>query len=399
MTANLQGSRQELEKTVETLKNTQGQLIQSEKLSAVGQFVAGVAHELNNPLTAVIGFSDLLAQTATDPKIRPHLDLIAKSAHRCHKIVHSLLSFARQHPPERKLVRVHETIDEVLEIMAYDFRTSNVKIVREFQENLPVITADPHQLQQVFVNILSNARQAIQPFRPDGQIIIRTRASGPLISIEFIDNGPGIRPEHLSRIFDPFFTTKAVGKGTGLGMSLTYGIIHEHGGTITVQSELGQGATFRIELPVAVEAAGIRRNTDSGLPRTARSPVPSGKSVLVVDDEEWILSLTVALLEADGYHVETALDGEKALACLSRLKFDVIVSDWKMPGLNGIQLYEHLRAKDPVAASRMMFMTGDVISDTFQEFLRRYAKQCLSKPFAIEDFRSAVAGILAAASE
>jgi two-component system, NtrC family, sensor kinase len=399
MIANLQGSRLKLETAVETLKNTQSQLIQSEKLSAVGQFVAGVAHELNNPLTVLLGFSDLLNVTVKDAKIRPHLEMIVKSAHRCHKIVQSLLSFARQHPPERTLVGVNEIIDQVLEIMAYDLRTSNIKFTREFQADLPVIMADPHQLQQVFINILSNGRQAIQPFRPDGEIILRTRSTGSQVHIEFADNGPGIRPEHLSRIFDPFFTTKPVGKGTGLGMSLSYGIIHEHGGTITVRSEFGRGATFLIDLPVAVGASAIRGEKDPGLARVSRPPMPVGKAVLVVDDEEWILALTVALLREDGYDVETASDGEKAIECLGRRKFDVIVSDWKMPGVNGIQLYEHLRAKDPVAASRMLFMTGDVISDTFQEFLSRHAKFCLSKPFAIDDFRAAVANMLAAVSE
>ena len=395
MTANLQSSRAELEKAVETLKATQAQLIQSEKLSAVGQFVAGVAHELNNPLAAVIGFSDLLCQTGTDPAVRSHLELIAKSAHRCHKIVQNLLSFARQHPPERSLVQLNGVIDEVLEIMAYEFRTSNITIVRQFEGNLPVITADPHQLQQVFVNILGNARQAVEAFRPDGQIVVRTRVEGRFVRVEFTDNGPGIRPENLSRIFDPFFTTKPVGKGTGLGLSLSYGMIQEHGGRISARSELGNGATFEIDLPVAAEAAAPGRE----LPRPAtirpkKAAGSSGRKILVVDDEEWILALARELLQNAGHEVETVLGGEQAITALRRRKFDVVVCDWKMPGLNGINFYEHLLATDPTMADRVLFMSGDIINDTFQDFLRRHGKTCLPKPFPIDEFQNAVAAML-----
>ena len=392
MTANLQSSRAELEKAVETLKATQAQLIQSEKLSAVGQFVAGVAHELNNPLTAVIGFSDLLVQTSTDEKIRPHLERIAKSAHRCHKIVQNLLSFARQHAPERTLVAINGAIDEVLDIMAYDFRTGNVEIVREFADDLPLILADRHQLQQVFVNILSNGRQAIQAFRPDGRILIRTRLAEARVRIELIDNGPGVRPDHLSRLFDPFFTTKPVGKGTGLGLSLSYGIIQEHGGTIRAESELGQGATFVIELPVAPAAAQLRDTDETAA--VSRRAAGAGRAVLVVDDEEEILSLAEELLRNDGYNVETASSGERALAALARRKFDVIISDWKMPGMNGIQFFEHLRATDPASANRLCFMTGDVVNEALEEFLRRHQRACLPKPFSLGDFQNIIADLV-----
>ncbi len=393
MTASLQSSRTQLEKTVETLKGTQVQLIQSEKLSAVGQFVAGVAHELNNPLTAVIGFADLLEQTVTDSKIRGHLSRISSAAHRCHKIVHSLLSFARQHQPERRLVHVNALVEEVLEIMAYDLRTTNIKVVREFAPGLPPLMADPHQLQQVFINILGNARQALQSARQDGMIVVRLVVAGGVLRVEFEDNGPGIRPENLAKIFDPFFTTKPVGKGTGLGLSLSYGIIQEHGGRIFARSEFGRGANFIIELPVAVTDLPSALRRDSSAPFLA-PPVIAGTAVLLIDDEESILALGREVLEGAGYTVESVGSGELALTALGRRGFDVIVCDWKMPGMSGIQLYEHLAANDAAAAGRMIFMTGDVINERFEEFLRRHGRTCLNKPFDIGHFRAAVASVV-----
>jgi signal transduction histidine kinase/ActR/RegA family two-component response regulator len=386
MTSNLQSSRVDLEKAVGTLKTTQAQLIQSEKLSAVGQFVAGIAHELNNPLTTVIGFADLLQHMDLDPQIKSHLDHIAKSATRCHKIVHSLLGFARQQEPERKLVRLNDVVDAVLEIVAYDMRTNNVAIVREYDPNLPQILADSHQLQQVILNILSNARQAIEAFRPDGQIVLRTGASETHVWLRIKDNGPGIRREALSRIFDPFYTTKPQGKGTGLGLSLSYGIIQEHQGSIRVESEPGEGAEFIIELPIARSApvAAVRAPTNPGLPTG-----PSLK-VLVVDDEPSILNLIQAILTNDGHGVDTAATGQAALELVQRHRYDVIISDWKMPGLNGMQIFEDLQRHDPATARRMLFMTGDVVNDIFQEFLKKHGRACLPKPFSVREFRAAI---------
>jgi len=391
MTGNLQASRAELEKAVGSLKTTQAQLIQSEKLSAVGQFVAGIAHELNNPLTVVIGFSDLLLSTPMDPKHKDHLDRIAKSATRCHKIVNSLLGFSRQHEPERKSVRLNTLADAVVEIVAYDLRTSNIALVKQYQPDLPPILGDFHQLQQVVLNIISNARQATEAYRRDGQITVRTGCSDTHAWLRIKDNGPGMTKEVLGRIFDPFFTTKPQGKGTGLGLSLSYGIMQEHKGRIHAESQPGEGTEFILELPLP----------DAGMPALAHAgstppikPKPASLHVLVVDDEESILHLIREILHSDGYQVTAVSSGQEAFELINRNHYDVIISDWKMPGLNGINLYQELLEKNPVAAGKMLFMTGDIIKESFQEFLRKHALICLPKPFALREFHSAIAKII-----
>ena len=396
MTENVQHSRAQLEHTVETLRNTQGQLVQSEKLSAVGEFVAGVAHELNNPLTAVMGFSEMLRDADVDAKYRRQLDLIFKSAQRCSKIVQSLLSFARRHEPERRPVSVNELVEAVLEIVAYPLRTSNIEVSLHLEPKLPVVQADGHQIQQVFLNIVNNARQAMEAHQREGRIKITTEVSGPNVRITFQDNGPGIPEENLRRIFDPFFTTKEVGKGTGLGLSLCYGIIKEHGGSITPASRPGEGATFIIELPAARDAAaatGASSSMKSGKPDPGEG---AGKKVLVIDDEEPILEMVQQMLNSYGYHVHTAAEGESALRELKNNRYDAILCDWKMPGLNGRQVYDRLRDIHPELCRRVIFITGDVINEPMQKFLEQEKRPCLTKPFALGELRKAVKTIVAA---
>ena len=354
MTENIELSQSKLKHTVETLKTTQAQLIQSEKLSAVGEFVAGVAHELNNPLAAVMGFSEMLKNADVGEKHSRHLELIYKSAERCQKIVQSLLSFARRAAPERKPVGVNKLIEDVLEMIAYPLRTSNVKVVTKFSTRLPVVLADGHQVQQVVLNIINNARQALEGKTDAGCITLATNHDANFVRIVIQDNGPGIAPENLKRIFDPFFTTKEVGKGTGLGLSLCYGMIREHGGNILVTSPPGAGATFTIELPVADEAAWFE--TAFLKPPAAPTATPAvhegaGKKVLVVDDEESLLQMIKEELTSHSYEVVTALNGEAALREASQQKFDAIVCDLKMPGLNGRQVYERLRVETQTTSS------------------------------------------------
>jgi two-component system NtrC family sensor kinase len=389
MTEKIQNSRQQLEQTVETLRRTQAQLVQSEKLSAVGEFVSGVAHELNNPLTSVIGFAELLKQAEVSSPHRRHVELIVASANRCHKIVQSLLKFARQHKPERKPVKIEELIEATIEILRYQMRTSNIEVATDYEADLPRVMGDGNQLQQVFLNLINNARQAIEDFRPQGRIQIRVARFGQWVRLLFQDDGPGISEQNLGKIFNPFFTTKEVGKGTGLGLSLSYGIIKEHNGTITVQSSPGQGATFIVDLPIALENAAETRSSHTKRFVSAKFN-GKGRKVLVIDDEEIILNLIGELLSSTGCELDLAQDGDTALKRISDTTYDAILCDWRMPGLSGHQVYDRVLSRNPDSASRFIFMTGDVMNETTQRFLKETGNLCLAKPFSLDELRNAV---------
>jgi two-component system NtrC family sensor kinase len=395
MTENIELSQSKLKSAVETLKNTQAQLIQSEKLSAVGEFVAGVAHELNNPLAAVMGFSEMLKNDQVDEKHRRHVELIFKSAERCQKIVQSLLSFARREKPERKPVQPNKLIEDVLEMVAYPLRTSNVKVISHLLPKLPLILADGHQIQQVVLNIINNARQAIETHQGSGRITLTTNSDLRVIRIVIHDNGPGISPENLRRIFDPFFTTKEVGKGTGLGLSLCYGIIHEHGGNIIAESRPGEGATFTIELPALDQETEFESHQALYGVNPSDLREGAGKRILAVDDEDSLLHMIKEDLTNHSYEVTTAINGETALRTLREKKFDLIVCDIKMPGLNGRQVYERLREESPETCRRMIFVTGDVVGDQLRHFLETEKRPCIAKPFSLGELRQTIKSTLA----
>jgi signal transduction histidine kinase/CheY-like chemotaxis protein len=397
MTGNLQQSRAELEQMVATLKNTQAQLIQSEKLSAIGEFVAGVTHELNNPLAAVMGFSEMLKDADVDVKHRRYLDMIYKSARRCQKIVQSLLSFARRHQPERKVVNLNTLVETVLEIVTYQLRTGNIEVITRLDPNLPLTLADPHQMQQVILNIINNGRQAMEAHRAGGTIKIVTEASDQNVRVIIHDSGPGIPEENLQRIFDPFFTTKEPGKGTGLGLSLCYGIVKEHGGTITPLNRPGEGATFIIELPILHITSDTTEVLNRDETDAANLLEGTGRRVLAIDDEESILEMLREELTARGYQVDVVTDGHTALQRLKEHQYDVIFCDWKMPGLNGRQVYEELRIVSPASCRRVIFITGDVINQQMRDFLEDEQRPCLAKPFALTEVRTTIKDVLAAA--
>ncbi len=386
-----------LRDSMKQLQAAQEQLIQAEKLSALGEMISGVAHELNNPLTGVMGFAQLLMASKASPEIKQNLERIQREAARCQRIVQNLLGFARGHHPERKLVDTNEILRNTIDLRSYQLKVDNVELKVDLEPKLAPVLADPHLLQQVFVNIINNAHQALMEVKRPGSLMVRTRQEGGRVRVEFVDNGPGIPQDKLGKIFDPFFTTKEIGRGTGLGLSLSYGIVQEHDGRIHVSSVPGEGATFTVDLPAQEEGSAVTQTAEPASP--LREATSQGKHILVVDDEETILELLLALLEGSGHHVETAGNGRQALDKIRQTDYDVIISDLKMPDMGGQKLYEAVSELKPHLLRRMIFSTGDTVNPGTQAFFQETGNPYLSKPFRLEDVDDLVSQVLAAGTE
>ena len=373
----------------ETLRLTQEQLLQSEKMVAVGQLISGVAHELNNPLTAILGYSQLLkSDEFVTPRGADYIEKLYKQALRTHRIVQNLLSVARQHKPERMQVQVNQILDDTIGLREYDLKLNNIRVHREFDPALSVTSADPHQLQQVFLNIINNAYDAIQENARSGDIWIRTAASSGRICVEITDSGPGVANPH--KIFDPFYTTKPVGKGTGLGLSICYGIIKEHAGEILVKNSPPRGATFTIFLPVSVGATAA-----IALEPSARATESASGRVLLVDDEDDVLQLEREILISHGLSAKTARSAGEAIEILKHSQVDAVVADMKMPGeTSTLDLYFWIGSNRPELAARVAFTGSDAGSGEVAERLRDAGCTILAKPFRIEEFWHAVQTLL-----
>ncbi|PYM91568.1 MAG: hypothetical protein DME04_18335 [Candidatus Rokuibacteriota bacterium] len=365
-------------------KRLQEHLTQSEKLAAMGQLLASVAHELNNPLSVLTGHAALL-KSASDPKVAERALKMIHAAERCARIVRNFLTLARQRPPERTRVDLNQVVRDALELVAYPLRVDNVELRLELSERLPRLTADGHQLHQLVINLLTNAQQALRETPRPRRITVVTRAAADdrSIVLEVADNGPGISPDIQARLFEPFFTTKPPGEGTGLGLAICQGIVNTHHGTLKVASAPGQGASFRMELPVeAIEAA----------PDTEQEPesVAAGKKILVVDDEPEIAALLAEMLTRDGHQVETVEDGLMALDKLGAGTYDLVISDLRMPKLDGPGLHAEVARRHPHLMRRMVFVTGDTLGPESAEFLRRTEVATFGKPFVLADVRRVV---------
>jgi PAS domain S-box-containing protein len=364
-------------------------LHQSEKLNALGSLLAGVAHELNNPLSVVVGRSIMLETADVDPRIASSVTKIRHAAERCARIVKTFLAMARQQAPSRVAVRISDVIDASLDLVGYRLRSTGIEVIRDIAPDLPETMADPDQLNQVFSNLFLNAQQAMAEQDAAARKILRIfgryRAEANMLEIEVIDTGPGIPVDVMPRVFEPFFTTKPAGVGTGIGLAVTRGIIQSHGGSISVRSPSKSGAAFCISLPVQpVE----RQLSSAG--ETGEAQVASPRRILIVDDESDIAWMLADILTADGHSVAIAESGEQALQTLAAAAFDLVISDLIMPGMDGPGFYRHLQERRSELADRIIFMTGDTLSLRARDFVTHTARPMLEKPFTPEEARRTI---------
>jgi signal transduction histidine kinase/ActR/RegA family two-component response regulator len=384
----------------------QSRLLQTEKLASLGQMVTSVAHELSNPLTSIMGYAQRLLSNPPGPAAGEELNRILEEAERASRILRNLLSSAREAKPERRPVNLNEIVERTLELWRYAFATDNITVAAELDPALPLVSGDPDQLQQVVTNLVVNAAQSIQHGRGRGFIRVRTaHGDGHRARLEVSDDGPGIPPAILARIFDPFFTTKPAGVGTGLGLFIVNGIVREHGGSIRVESPPAGGATFLVELPGVAEAVrgpeSIARGAELALPsmperavgKGASDSVPS-KHVLVVEDEPTVARLIADVLGEEGHRVTTLLDSRQAIAQAEQGRYDLVICDLKMPGLDGRHFYQWLARTANPLRDRIIFVTGDTLTARTLEFLERNRLPYLPKPFRIDELKAAVHRLL-----
>jgi signal transduction histidine kinase len=362
-------------------RQLQDQLIQSEKMSAIGQLIAGVAHDLNNPLASVVGFSDFLAEVGDVPAnmVEP-LQVIRQEAERAASIVRNLLTFARKQETARRRQAVKPLLESTLALLRNQLMTLRVEASLDVEPDVPDVEMNPNQMTQVFVNLVNNAAQAIAATGRAGHVWVTARKWLDGVAVSVSDDGPGIPEEIATRVFEPFFTTKAEGEGTGLGLSICQGIVKEHGGGISLDSSPGTGATFTVELP---------GRTPQAAPEAAAAPVEPGPSlrILVVDDEPHILHYMKATLETWGHRVDVASDGSQALKRALTHPFDAIICDLRMPRLGGREMFQNLVRMHPGVAQRMIFATGDTVRGDTLQFLESLGRPYLHKPFTLAELR------------
>jgi signal transduction histidine kinase len=391
------GLEQKVEERTKQLQDLQQQLIQAAKMSAVGRMLSGMAHELNNPLTVIMGNTELakrrLVTAGGDPREIKFMENLHEQGERCRKIVANLLQFARQEAPRLEAVRLNDVVEQALGLREYELKTRNIELVRQFDPANTVFCADPNKIVQVVLNLLNNSHDAIREAGRPGKIWICTSADAGEVRLEFSDNGTGLRePE---RVFDPFYTTKEVGQGTGLGLSVCYGIVEEHLGSIRA-SNWEQGARFTILLPTGHPS---KLNQAPERPEEI-TQAPKKYKALVVDDEEPLVNMQASFLAELGVEAAGAYSGEEAISYLQSHQVDLVISDVRMPGaVDGIKLYEWIGRNQPNLVKQFLFVSGDMIGMNGGDFFLQSTALRIQKPFIWDDYTRMVQQILCQGAE
>jgi C4-dicarboxylate-specific signal transduction histidine kinase len=383
----------EKKRSTEELEQQREALYQREKLAALGSLLAGVAHELNNPLSVVVARAVMLEEESY-PAAQAAASKIRIAAERCARIVRTFLAMARQQPPERGPVMINDVVSAALDITAYTVRTSSIEVALDLAGDIPPILADADQLHQVLLNLVINAQQVLQDQPVPRRLRVSSRfdTTADRVRITVADNGPGIPEPLRARVFEPFFTTKPTGMGTGVGLAVSFGIVEAHGGKLTLDCPAEGGAAFAIELPV--HAAHKARGA-VGAPREA-SASPRPRRILVVDDEAEIRETLAEILSGAQHNVITACSGREALERMETELYDVILTDIRMPDLDGRALYREIERRWPERAGSVIFVTGDSLASSLHEFAAECGRPVIEKPFLPGDVRRVVAETAAA---
>jgi PAS domain S-box-containing protein len=359
-------------------------LHQNEKLAALGSLLAGVAHELNNPLSIVLGQASILKDDAAAAGIAAALsqrvEKIEAAAQRCARVIRSFLAIARQRKAAKKVVAIAPLLDATIEVVMYGLRSGGIAVTRDYGAVLPEVYIDPDQVQQIVVNLLVNAEQALDEIPGPRAIRVgaHTRSDG-FVRVVIADNGPGVQADVAKRIFDPFFTTKAHGVGTGIGLAVSRGLAESQGGRLELIESTG-GAAFALSLPVAVEAQVSSAATAPAIPPP---PTPSRRRVLIVDDEREVAGLLAESLQRGGYDCDVVGNGREAQALLANqaTAYHAVVCDLRMPDMDGPALFRWIDANRPALAERVLFVTGDALGPVAGRFLADSGRPVLEKPF------------------
>ncbi len=385
----------EIYRDISIQRQLESRLFHSERLAALGQTVCGVVHELNNPLTSILGYAQIVHGRMRGSPWESEARHILEEAKRARDIARNLLLFTSGSKVARTSVSLNEIVERTVAIRAHELRLENILTEVDLDERLPSTMADAVQIQQALLNLIINAEQAIQQFRGSGHIWIQTRqVSADRVALEVADDGPGVPPEVVLHIFDPFFTTKPAGVGTGLGLSILYGIVHQHGGEVTVENRPAGGAVFRIEFPstTRIEDAGEKPYV-VGMPAPAlptESSRAQGGRILVVEDEPTVARLIADVLGDEGHLVDTVLDSRQGLSMARGGQYDLVICDLRMPHLDGRSFYRELVREQRSMAQRLIFVTGDTLAPRTVDFLQRCSVRYLAKPFLVEELKEIV---------